>query len=106
VGVRCHINKITCMKGSGCGKACVACVKAKQRCDGGVGQTEWAERVEADHSAGPAVMKVLGELVKVLQLMRYDLHDIKVTIKNYWSGEGDDELEEGYVSELGFFRGR
>jgi hypothetical protein len=45
------------MKGIGRRKACTAYVKAKQRCDGGVGQ---AERVEADHSAGPAVMEVLG----------------------------------------------
>jgi hypothetical protein len=83
------------VKGIGHGKACVACVKAKQRCDGGVGQAE------ADHSAGPAVAEVLGEMVKVLRSMRHDLHDIKVAIKDRWGGEGDDELEEGYVSELG-----
>jgi hypothetical protein len=69
------------MKGVGCGKACTACVKAKQRCNGGVGQ---AERAEADHSAGPAVAEVLEEMVKVLRLMRHDLRDIKVAIKDCW----------------------
>jgi hypothetical protein len=40
-------------------------------------------------------------MVKVLRLMHYNLCDIKVAIKDRWGGEGDDELEEGYVSELG-----
>jgi hypothetical protein len=74
VDVRCRLNKITCVKGVGHGKACAACVKAKQRCDGGVGQVE---RAEAEHSVGPAVMEVLGEMVKVLRSMRHDLRDIK-----------------------------
>jgi hypothetical protein len=50
---------------------------------------------------GPTVAEVLGELVKVLHLMHYDLHDIKVMIKDRRGSEGDDELEQGYVSELG-----
>jgi hypothetical protein len=98
VGVRCRLNKITCVKGVGRRKACAACIKAKQRCDGGVGQVEQAE---VDHSTGPAVAEVLGEMVKVLRSLRHNLHDIKVAIKDRWGGEGDDELEEGYVSELG-----
>jgi hypothetical protein len=86
------------MKGVGHGKACAACIKAKQRCDGGVGQ---AEQVEVDHSTGPVVVEVLGEMVKMLRSMRHNLCDIKVAIKDHWGGEGDNELEEGYVSELG-----
>jgi hypothetical protein len=98
VGVRCCLNKITCVKGIGHGKACMACIKAKQRHNGGVGQ---AEQAEVYQSTGPAVMEVLGEMVKVLRSMCHDLCDIKVAIKDRWGGEGDDELEEGYVSELG-----
>jgi hypothetical protein len=78
------------MKGVGHRKACVAYVKAKQRCDGGVGQ---AERAKVDHSVGSTVAEVLGEMVKMLRSMRHDLCNIKVTIKDHWGGEGDDELE-------------
>jgi hypothetical protein len=35
---RCCNNKIACVQGSGCGKACMACVKAKQCCGGFVGE--------------------------------------------------------------------
>jgi hypothetical protein len=90
--IRYCINKIASVKRSGHGKACTACVKAKQRCGGGEKWMEWIEQAEVETSAGPMVMKVLGELVKVLHLMHYDLHDIKVAIKDHWGGEKDDEL--------------
>jgi len=32
---RCILNKMDCVKASGCGHACQACMRAKQRCEGG-----------------------------------------------------------------------
>jgi hypothetical protein len=35
------MDKITCIQGSGHGKVCVACIKAKQHCRSFLGEEKW-----------------------------------------------------------------
>ena len=88
-----------CVKGSGRGKACAACVKAKQKCGGPEGRAERAGRAEAEAPAGPAIAEVLRDIVKVLRGVRSDLQEVKHAVEDRWCGEGDDELSDGFTSE-------
>ena len=88
-----------CVKGSGRGKACAACIKAKQKCGGPEGRAEQAGRAEVEAPAGPAIAEVLRDIVKVLRGVRSDLRELTDAVEDRWCGEGDDELSDGFASE-------
>jgi hypothetical protein len=74
------MNKITCVQESSHGKACTACIKAKQHCRGFLGEEKWA------------VMKptVLREVMMVLQ-------NIVEVLRGIWVGmRGLEEAINGH----------
>jgi len=69
------LNKTECVKASGCGHACQACTRVKQRCEGGTFGCG-AKIVESvGSSGGLQVAKVLGDIVEVLSDIRDSLDD-------------------------------
>jgi hypothetical protein len=100
---RCHTNKIACVWGSGHRKACTACVKAKQCCEGFVGE----EKQPVVESAGLGeVMAILQDAVKVLRGIRSGMRSLEEAIDGcYALAESDkkskgEEVEEAEEAEL------
>jgi hypothetical protein len=98
---RCRNNKITCVWGSVCGKACAACVKAKQRCRvfGGEEKQPVAESVVLGEAT-----TILRELVKVLRGIHMGMRGLEEAFDGHWVPVGNEEEEsdeeEGGESEL------
>jgi len=60
------LNKTDCVKAGGCGHACQACTRAKQRCEGGTFGSGVKIAESTGSSGGLQVAKVLGDIVEVL----------------------------------------
>jgi hypothetical protein len=89
---RCRNNKIACMWGSGRGKACTACVKAKQRCEGFVGE----EKQPVAESAGLGeVTAILQDTVEVLRWIRSGMRSLEEAIDGRYAPVESDEESEG-----------
>jgi hypothetical protein len=98
---RCCNNKITCIWGSICGKACTACMKAKQRC-GVFGGEE--KRPIAESAVLGEATTILRELVEVLQGIHVGMRGLEEAFDSHWVPVGNEEEEsdeeEGGESEL------
>jgi hypothetical protein len=98
---KCHNNKIACIWGSIHGKACVACMKAKQRCRvfGGEEKQPAAESMVLGE-----VMTILRELVEVLRGIHVGMRGLEEAFDGHWVPVGNEEeesnKEEGGESEL------
>jgi hypothetical protein len=98
---RCRNNKIACVRGSVRGKACAACVKAKQRC-GVFGGEE--KRPVAESAVLGEATTILRELVEVLRGIHTGMRGLEEAFDGHWvpvenDAEASDE-EEGGESEL------
>ena len=104
------IVKMECVKASGCGHACQACMRAKQRCEGGtfVSGVKLAESTGS--TRGLQVAKVLEDIVEVLGDIRDSLGDWQYEVdecldKLEWSEEDEvtktrwDEEQEQITAE-------
>jgi hypothetical protein len=102
---RCCNNKIACIWGSVRGKACVACVKAKQRC--GVFGGEEKRPVAESMVLGEATT-ILQELVEVLQGIHMGMRGLEEAFDGHWVPVENDEeksnKEEGGVKYGGKYR--
>jgi hypothetical protein len=85
------------MQGSGHGKACAACVKAKQRCGGFLGE----ERRPVAESAGLGeVTAILWDAVEVLKGIRSGMRSLEEAIDGHYAPvESDGESEGEGVEE-------
>jgi hypothetical protein len=92
---RCHNNKIACIRGSVRGKACVARVKAKQRC-GIFGGEE--KRPIAESAVLGEATTILRELIEVLWGIRMGMRGLEEAFDGHWVPVGNEE--EGGESEL------
>jgi hypothetical protein len=91
------MNKIACMRGSGRGKVCAACVKAKQHCGGFLGE----ERQPVAESVGLGeVTAILRDAVEVLKGIRLGMRSLEEAIDGcYAPVESDGESEGEGVEE-------
>jgi len=80
-----------CVKAGGHGHACQACMRVKQRCEGGTFGTEAKLAESAGSSRGLQVAKALGDIVEVLSDIRDSLDD--------WRYEVDGHLDDLELSE-------
>jgi hypothetical protein len=101
---RCCTNKITCMRGSGCGKACAACVKAKQHCEGFVGEEKWPV---VESTGLGEVTAILRDAVEVLRGIRSGMRSLEEAIDGHYvpveskeESEGEEVEEAELVEEL------
>jgi hypothetical protein len=89
------------MQGSGCGKACAACMKAKQRCGGFLGEEKQAVM---EPTVLGEVMPVLQDIIKVLRGIRAGIRGLEKAIDSHWAlaeSEGNEsEGEEVEDAEL------
>jgi hypothetical protein len=84
------------MQGSGHGKACVACVKAKQHCKGFVGD----EKQPVAKSAGLGeVTAILQDTVEVLRGIRLVMRSLEEAIDGRYVLAESDEESEGEEAE-------
>jgi hypothetical protein len=97
---RCCNNKITCVWGSIRGKACMACVKAKQQC-GVFGGEE--KRLLAESAVLGEVTTILQDIVEVLRGICTGMRGLEEAFDGHWIPMGNEEesdKEEGGESEL------
>jgi len=88
---RCALNRMECVKASGHGHACQACMRAKQRCEGKTFGSGVKIAESTGSSGGLQVAKVLGDIVEVLSDIRDSLDD--------WQYEVDGCLDNLELSE-------
>jgi hypothetical protein len=95
------MNKITCMQGSSYGKACMACIKAKQCCGGFLGKEKQAV---TEPVVLREVMMVPQDIIKVLRGIWLGMRGLEKAINGYWasveSDEDESEEEEAEDVEL------
>jgi hypothetical protein len=95
------MNKIACVRGSGHGKSCTACVKAKQRCGGFLGEEK---RAVTEPAVLGEVMPVLRDIVEVLRGIRAGMRGLEEAINGRWapaeSNKDESEGEEAEDAEL------
>jgi hypothetical protein len=99
---RCTTNKIACVKGTVCSRSCLACAKAKQKCEGATFPKVEKPAVSNAVAAGAeAVVDTLMDIAKVLQGMRGNLWGLAFVVENYWGRGGDEESdnEEDRINE-------
>jgi len=66
---RCILNKTECVKASGHGHACQACMRAKQRCEGGTFGSGAKLTESTGSTRGLQVAKVLGDIAEFLCIL-------------------------------------
>jgi hypothetical protein len=98
---RCCNNKIACVQGSVHGRACTACVKAKQRC-GVFGGEE--KQLVAESTVLGEVTSILQDIVEVLRGICVGMRGLEEAFDGHWVPVGNEEeesdKEEGGESEL------
>jgi hypothetical protein len=99
---RCTTNNVACVKGTVCGRSCLACAKAKQKCEGATFVKVEKPAVPDTVAAGAeAVVNVLTDIVKILRGMRTDLRVLAFVVENRWArgGEESSDDEEDRMNE-------
>ena len=92
---RCTNNQIACVKGTARGKSCLACAKAKQKCEGATfSKVEKPAGSDTVTAGTEAVVAALADISKVLRGVRSDLRGLTLAVEDRWGGEGDDEFED------------
>jgi hypothetical protein len=81
------------MRGSGHGKSCAACVKAKQRCRGFLGE----EKRAVTESVGLGeVTAILQDAVEALKGIRSGMRSLEEAVDGRWApAESDEDKSEG-----------
>jgi hypothetical protein len=93
---RCTTNEIACVKGTTRGKSCLACAKAKQKCEGATfPKVKKSAGSDAVAVGAEVIITALVDIVKVLRGVRSDLSGLTLAVKDRWGGKGDNEFEEG-----------
>jgi hypothetical protein len=99
---RCTINNVACIKGTVRGRSCLACAKAKQKCEGATFLKVEKPTVPDVVAAGAkAVVNALTDIAKVLRGMRGDLRGLAFAVENRWArgGEESSDDEEDRMNE-------
>jgi hypothetical protein len=95
------MNKITCMWESSHRKACVACVKVKQRCRGFLGKEK---KAVMEPTVLREVMPVLRDIVEVLRGIWVGMRRLEEAIDGHWApaerDKNESEEEEAEDVEL------
>jgi hypothetical protein len=85
------------MRGSGRGKSCATCVKAKQHCGGFLGEEK---RAVTEPTVLGEVMPVLRDIVEVLRGIRAGMRGLEEAIDGRWApAESDEDESEGEEAE-------
>jgi hypothetical protein len=77
------------MRGTAHGRSCLACIRAKQKCEGATFGK--AERPVA----GNPVVEALGEIVRVLKGIRGDIQELMAAVDDRWASADNDEFDGG-----------
>ena len=99
---RCTTNKIACVKGTVRGRSCLACAKAKQKCEGATfPKVEKAAVPDVVSAGAEAVVDALTDIARVLRGMRTDLRGLAFVVENRWArgGEESSDDEEDRINE-------
>jgi hypothetical protein len=99
---RCTANNVACIKGTVCSRSCLACAKAKQKCEGATFPKVEKPTVPNAVTAGvEAVIDTLTDIVKVLRGVRTDLRGMAFAVENRWArgGEESSDNEEDRMNE-------
>jgi hypothetical protein len=99
---RCTTNNVACVKGTVCGRSCLACAKAKQKCEGATFVKVEKPAVPDAVSAGvEAIVDTLTDIAKVLRGVRTDLRRVAFAVENRWAkgGEESSDDEEDRMNE-------
>jgi hypothetical protein len=85
------------VRGSGRGKSCAACVKAKQRCGGFLGEEK---RAVTEPAVLGEMMPVLWDIVEVLRGIQAGMRGLEEAIDGRWAlAESDEDESEGEEAE-------
>jgi hypothetical protein len=85
------------MRGSGRGKSCAACVKAKQHCGGFLGEEK---RAVTEPAVLGEMMPVLWDIVEVLRGIQAGMRGLEEAIDGRWAlAESDEDESEGEEAE-------
>jgi hypothetical protein len=99
---RCTANNVACVKGTVCGRSCLACAKAKQKCEGATFlKVEKPVVPDAVAVGVEAVVDALTDITKVVRGVRTDLQGLAFAVENRWArgGEESSDDEEDRMNE-------